>query len=138
MRQTIHFWCSNAKTNNIFETIFRVFGACFNFWLCSTRKVSGEHYGATICGICLRSYYSVNRSKIEIFLPFPNKMKKYFRKKNHIFAHFRAYPWEYQPDNVVHDIKNHSVPSSFQLVLTTYEENIGDKSLEQNLCLRRT
>ena len=56
----------------------------------------------------------------------------------HISALFRAYQWEYQSDIVVKDIRNHSVPSSFQQVLTRYEQNIGDNSLEYNLCLWRT
>ena len=40
----------------------------------------------------------------------------------HISALFRAYPWEYQPEIVVQDIRSHSVPSSFQQVLTRYEK----------------
>ena len=56
-----------------------------------------------------------------------NEMKKYFREMKHIFALFRVYPWEYQPDNIVQGMRNHSAPRNFQQVLTWYEKILAIK-----------
>ena len=57
-----------------------------------------------------------------------NEMKKY-RQWIHIVALFMACPWECQLDidNVVQGIRNHSVLSSFQQVLTRYEKIVAIK-----------
>ena len=54
-------------------------------------------------------------------------MKKYFWEWKHNFALVRVYPWEYQPDNVVQGIGNHSVQSSFQQILTRYNKILAMK-----------
>ena len=55
------------------------------------------------------------------------KWKKYLKERKHIFALFRAYPWEYQPDNVAKVSETIVFLVGFQQDLTRYEKNIGDK-----------
>ena len=46
----------------------------------------------------------------------------------HVYVYeIKSTPWEYQPENVVQGIINHSVPSSFQYVLTRYEKILAIK-----------
>ena len=73
------------------------------------RRMSKKAY---LC-VCLFSYFHLTEARSRVFLLFAikfNEMKKYFTEWKHIFALFRAYPLEYQPDNVVQ--------GRFQQVLT--------------------
>ena len=89
---------------------------CFALWHLCCNPLKAYVY------VCLLSYLWEKEARLRIFILFAikfNEMKKYFREWKHISALFKAYQWEYQPDDVVQGIRNHSVLGSFQQVLTT-------------------